>query len=150
MATIVTMLGEGADDGARYVAEFAFALPPADWADTTASTPHDALLHPLPESDQVSAGEGFEPAAGVSVATIPADAPAATLAGAETWRVKLLVMVTAAEVHLDGSATLWAVRVVVAGKGKICGAVKSPLESIVPHPSEHAAPDSVQRIVGLG
>lgn len=147
---IVTMLGEGADGGARYVAEFAFAPPPADWAVTTESTPHDAPLHPLPESDQVSAGEGFEPAAGVSVATIPADAPAATLMGAESCRVKLLVMVTAAEARLDGSATLWAVRIVVTGKDKICGAVKSPLESIVPQPSEHAPPDSVQRIVGSG
>jgi hypothetical protein len=45
------------------------------------------------------------------------------LGGAESWREKLLVMVTVAEACLEGSAKLCAVMVTAAAAGKICGAV---------------------------
>jgi hypothetical protein len=66
---------------------------------------------------------GFEPGTGVSVATIVAAPPAGTLDGAESCNEKLLVMATAAEICFEGSATLCAVSVVLAGEGRICGAV---------------------------
>ena len=117
------MFGVGADDGAIYVAESVPAPPPPDCAVTTFSDPQDAPLHPMPDKDHASVSLGFEPGTGVSVATIPAEAPTGTLAGAESCSVKLLVMVSAAEARLEGSATLCAVSVAVAGDGKICGAV---------------------------
>jgi hypothetical protein len=55
---------------------------------------------------------------GVRAATIPAEVPTGTLAGAESCRVKLLVMVNAAEALLDGSAML-------------CAAVHGPNDSRV-------------------
>jgi len=80
-------------------------------------------MHPAPESVQESVVLGFEPETGVNVAAMTAEPPEAMLEGAESCREKLLVMVTAAEACLDGSATLCAVTVAAAGVGKICGAV---------------------------
>jgi hypothetical protein len=87
---------------------------------------------------------------GVRVATIPAEVPTGTLAGAESCRVKLLVMVIAAEALLDGSAMLCAVNVAVADDGKIRSAVKLPFASTAPHPAGHVAPESAQRTASLG
>ena len=84
------------------------------------------------------------------MATIVALVPAGTLDGAESCNAKLLVMVTAAEICLDGSATLCAVSVTLAGEGRIPGAANAPLESTVPHALEHAAPDKLQRTVVSG
>src|SRR5450432_4282777 len=141
---MVTLFGLGADGGATYVTESDVSPPPADCAVTTVSTPHVFPLHPLPDSDHTSTSLGFDPAAGVNVATIPAAAPAATLTGAESCNVKLLTMVSVAEARFDESATLCAVSVAVAGVGRIRGAVKLPLTSTTPHPIEHAAPDMAQ------
>jgi len=90
---------------------------------TTARTPQLVPPHPAPESVQESVVLGLEPGTGVNVAAMTPEPPEATLEGAESCSEKLLVMVTAAEVCLDGSATLCAVTVAVAGVGRICGAV---------------------------
>ena len=79
-------------------------------------------VHPAPESVQDSVMLGFELGTGVSVAAMTLEPPEATLEGAESCREKLLVMATAAEACFDGSATLCAVTVTVAGAGRICGA----------------------------
>jgi hypothetical protein len=81
---------------------------------------------------------------------IPAEVPTGTIAGAESDSVKLLMMVSAAEARLEGSATLSAVSVAVAVAGSICGAVKLPLASTAPHPLGHAAPERVQVTPPLG
>ena len=77
-------------------------------------------------------------------------APAGTLDGAESCNAKLLVTVTAAEICLEGSATLCAASVTLAGEGRIPGAVNVPLESTAPHALRHAAPDKFQRTVVSG
>jgi hypothetical protein len=106
-----------------YVAEFAMGLPPADCVVTTVSVPQELPLQPGPLSVQVSTVLGFELGTGVIVATIVAVPPAGTLDGAESCNEKLLVMATAAEICLEGSATLCAVSVAPAGEGRIRGAV---------------------------
>ena len=113
----------GGVTGAVYVAEVDIAPPPRACVVTTVSKPQLAPLHPRPESVQESVVAGFEPATGVNVAAIRPEPPETTLGGAESWREKLLVTVTAAEACLEGSATLCAVMVTAAGAGKICGAV---------------------------
>ena len=50
--------------------------------------------------------EGFDPTIGVRVEAMMPDPPEATAGGAESCREKLLVMVTAANACLAGSATL--------------------------------------------
>src|SRR5260370_24985977 len=90
---------------------------------TPTNTPQLAPLHPLPESDHASVVLGFELATGVSVATMVVEPPEPTPAGAESCNEKLLVIVTVAKVCFEGSATLCAVIVTVAGVGRICGAV---------------------------
>ena len=147
---MVIVLGLGAEDGATYVAESAIALPPLDCAVNTVSAPHADPLHPLPDNDHASTSLGFEPGTGVSVAMIPAEVPTGTIAGAESDSVKLLMMVSAAEARLEGSATLCAVSVAVAVAGSTCGAVKLPLASTAPHPLGHAAPERVQVTPPLG
>lgn len=87
---------------------------------------------------------------GVSVATIVSLAPAGTLGGAESCNAKLLVTVTAAETCFEGSATLCAVSVMLAGEGRIPGAVYVPLVFTVPHALGHDAPDKLQRRVVSG
>src|ERR1700676_4597907 len=114
VAVMVMVLGLGADEGAPYVAESATALPPLDCAVTTVSNPQAVPVHPLPDKDQASTRVGFEAGSGVSVATIPAEVPTGTLVGAESCRVKLLVMVSVAEACLAGSAMLCAVNTTVA------------------------------------
>lgn len=116
----------------------------------TVSAPHAGPLHPLPDNDHVSTSLGLEPGTGVSVAMIPAEVPTGTLAGAESTSVKLLVIVSAAEARLEGSAKLCAVSVTVAGAGSICGAVKLPFASTAPHPAGHAAPERVHVTPALG
>jgi len=49
--------------------------------------------------------------------------PASTLDGAESCNEKLLVMATTMEICFEGSATLCAVSVVLAGEGRARGAV---------------------------
>src|SRR5258707_3233502 len=102
------------------------APPPSACVVTTTNTPQLAPLHPLPESDQASVVLGFELATGVSVATMVAEPPDPTLVGAESCNEKLLVIGTVAEVCFEGSATLCAVIVTVAGGGRICGAQQPP------------------------
>jgi 3-mercaptopyruvate sulfurtransferase SseA len=62
----------------------------------------------------------------------------------------LLVIVTVAEICFEGSATLCAVSVTLAGDGRIPGAVNRPLESTVPQAVGHAPPDKLQRTVVSG
>ena len=90
---------------------FAVVFPPADCSVVTASTPHDAPLHPLPDNAHVRACDGFEPGTGVIVAVIVAAAATSTLAGADSSSLKLLVIVSFTDPACEGSATLCAVRV---------------------------------------
>jgi len=117
---------------------------------TTVKVPQELPLHPGPLNAQLNPALGFEPGTGVSVATIVAVAPAGTLAGAESCREKLLVMATATEICFEGSATLCAVNVALAGDGRICGAVYLPLASTVPHPPLQAGPERLQRTAVSG
>jgi hypothetical protein len=136
--------------GAVYIAEFEKLLPPADCVVMTFNVPQELPLQPGPLSAQDSDALGFEPGTGVIVATIVADPPAGTLEGAESCSEKLLVMATAAEICFEGSATLCAVSVALAGEERICGAVYLPLASTAPHPPAHAAPERLQRIAVSG
>ncbi len=122
VTVMVTVLGLGGVTGAMYVAEVDIAPLPEACVVTT-STPQLVPLHPAPESVQESAGLGFEPGTGVNVAAMTLEPPEAMLEGAESCREKLLVIVTAAKACFDGSATLCAVTVTVAGARRICGAV---------------------------
>lgn len=99
--------------------------------------PQAEPLHPGPETPQFTTRLGFEFGADVSVAVYWAPAPVFTAAGPLTVSVKLLVTVIAALAAFEGSATLRAVSDTLGGAGRICGAVKSPLESTVPQ----AAPE---------
>jgi len=117
------VFGLGAVAGAVYVAESATGPPPADCVVTTVNVPQELPLQPGPPSAQATAALGFEPGTGVSVATIVAVPPAGTLDGAESCNEKLLVMATAAEICFEVSATLCAVSVVLAGEGRVRGAV---------------------------
>ena len=118
----------------------------------TLRAPQDVPEHPAPETAQEIAGFGFEFGTGVSVAERPALAPAATDEGPLTVKVKLLVMVIAAVAFFEGSATLVAVIVTVGGDGKVCGAVKRPIELMAPHAAP-AQPDPlsahVTRLLGF-
>jgi len=140
------VFGLGAVLGAEYVAKFETGPPPADCVVTTVNVPQELPLQPGPLSAHASAALGFEPGTGVSVATIVAVPPAGTLDVAESCNEKLLVMATASEICLEGSATLCAVSVVLAGEGSLCGAVSFPLAPTVPHPLAHAGPERLQRI----
>jgi hypothetical protein len=142
----VTEFGVGAVAGAVYVAEFDKLLPPADCVVMTVNVPHELPLQPGPLSAQDSDVLGFDPGTGVIVATIVAVPPAATLDGVESRNEKVLAMATAAEICLEGSATLCAVSVALAGEGRICGAVYFPLASTAPHPLAHAGPERLHRI----
>jgi hypothetical protein len=119
----MTVFGLGAVVGAVYVAESATGLLPANCVITTVNVPQELPLQPGPLSAQVSAVPGFEPGTGVIVATMVVVPPAGTLDGAESCNEKLLVMPTAAEICFEGSAALCAVSVVLAGEGRVCGAV---------------------------
>src|ERR1700676_4419488 len=99
------------------------AAPPAPCVVTTVSVPQVVGLERGPESDQARTGLGFEPGTGVIVATIVAEPPAGTLCGAVICSAKLLVKLMGADICFEGSATLCAVSVAVAGAGRICGAV---------------------------
>ena len=107
-------------------------------------------MQPAPLRDQPSTVLGLELGRGVSVATIVAPAPALTLDGAESCNAKLLLMATVAETCFEGSATLCAVIVTLAGEGRVPGAMNVPLESSIPHAVGHAAPDKPQRTVVSG
>jgi hypothetical protein len=93
---------------------------------------------------------GFEPGIAVSVATIAAVAPTGKLDGAESCNEKLLVIVSAAEACFEGSATLCAVKVTLAGEGRICGAAYVPAASTLPQLLGHAAPDKLHRVAESG
>src|SRR5271154_3518886 len=80
---MVTVLGVGAALGAVYVAAFESGLAPANCVVVVVSVPHDEPPQPAPVSDHVSTWLGFDPATGVSVATIAAVPLVGTLAGAE-------------------------------------------------------------------
>ena len=120
---MVTVLGVGGVTGAVYVAVLPEATAPLDCVVTTLSTPQELPLHPGPDTDHDSAMLGFEPGGGVRVAAMVAVPETGTLAGADICSKKSLVIITAAEACLDGSATLCAISVAAAGAGKICGAV---------------------------
>ncbi len=119
----MTVFGLGAVAGAVYVAESAMGPAPAVWVVTTVKVPQPLPLQPRPLSAQDSTVLGFEFGTGVIVATMVAVAPAGTLDGAASCNEKLLVMTNAAEICFEGSATLCAVSVALAGDGRIRGAV---------------------------
>jgi hypothetical protein len=95
---------------------------PVDCVVTTVSVPQEAPLQPGPLSDQVSTVLGLEFGTGVIVATIVAVPPAGTPDGEVSCSEKLLVMVSAAEICFEASATLCAVSVTFPGEGRIPGA----------------------------
>ena len=142
-------MGFGGVTGAAYVAEIDMT-PPNDWVVTTVSTPQLVPLHPGPEMVQERFVEGFDPTTGVRVEAMMPDPPEATAGGAESCREKLLVMVTAVDARLAGSATLCAVRVTADAAGRNCGAVKLPFTSSEPHAAGQATPERLQRIAALG
>lgn len=119
---MVTTLGLGGVGGAVYVAVDT-APPPIGCVVTTVNTPQLAPLQPLPASDHCSTVLGFEPGTGVSVAATTAEPSGPTTPGAESCNEKLLLIVTPAEVCFEGSATLWAVIVTLAGFGRMGGAM---------------------------
>jgi len=113
--------------------------------------PQAAPLHPGPETLQFTTRLGFEFGAGVIVAVYATVAPVFTEAGPLTVSAKLLVTVIAALPTFEGSATLRAVSVTLGGEGRICGAVKSPLESTVPQAApEQPDPATLQFTARLG
>src|SRR5258705_4016399 len=107
---MVTMLGFGGIGGAAYVAEIDMT-PPNACLVRMVSTPQLVPLHPGPEMVQERFVEGFDPTIGVRVEAMMPDPPEATAGGAESCREKLLVMMTAVDACLAGSARLCAVRV---------------------------------------
>ena len=77
--------------------------------------------------------------------------PVKTEVGPLRISVKLLVTTMMAATFLEGSATLVAVRITLAGEGKICGVLRRPLGLTVPHViPEHPGPLSVQSTLLLG
>jgi len=123
VAVRVTLFGFGAVAGAVYCAETVATFPLCVCVVVPLIVPHEAPLHPGPLSVQAIAVLGFEPGMAVSVATIATAAPTGTLEGAVSCNEKLLVIVSAAESCFEGSATLCAVKVTLAGEGRICGAL---------------------------
>ena len=74
-----------------------------------------------------------------------------SVVGPVTAREKELVTVMVPVAPLDGSATLVAVREMLGGEIKICGAVYVPEESTVPHAAAvHPLPERVQATARLG
>jgi hypothetical protein len=125
-------------------------FPAVDCVVPTLNVPQELPLQPGPLSAQARTVFGFELGTGVSVATIVAVPLTGTLEGAESCNEKLLAMATVAEPCFEGSATLCAVSVTLAGAGRFLGAVYLPLASTVPQPLVHAAPDRLQRTVASG
>ena len=146
MTVTVTVFGLGAVAGAVYFAESVTEFALVDCVVTTVNVPQELPLQPGPLNAQDSAGLGFEPGMGVRVATIVAVPPTGTPDGAESCSEKLLVVDTATETCFEGSATLCAVSVALAGDGRICGAVYFPIAFTVPHPLVQAGPERLQRI----
>ena len=98
-------------------------VPPANCVVTTLKIPQEFPLQPGPLSAQASTALGLEPGTGVKVAMIVAVPLVGTLEGADNCNEKLLVMATTVETCFEGSATLCAVSVALAGEGRILGAV---------------------------
>ena len=106
---------------------------------------------PAPETPQLIEEDGFDPGIGVSSAakfvleeTVAEDGPLIA-------SVNRLVTLTATVSAFDGSAPLVAVTRTIAGDGNTCGAVKTPLELIVPQAFPlHPAPLRVQLTAALG
>src|SRR5665213_3091097 len=96
---------------------------------------------------------GFEPGTGLSVATKPTLLPAAipepiepdALIASVKWLVTAIVTVA----DFDGSAKLVATSATVGGDGKIWGAVKSPAEVTVPHPTPEQPGPSVFQLTDV-
>lgn len=119
----VTVFGVGAVRGAVNAAESAIAVPPANCVVTTVRTPQEFPLQPGPLRDQDRTALGLELGTGVNVATMVAVPLVTTEEGADNCNEKLLVMATTVEACLEGSATLCALSVTLAGEGRIRGAV---------------------------
>ena len=94
-------------------------------------TPTTEFPPVIPFTDQVTVVD--KPPGWKTVALKTCAAPAATDAiPGETVTCRLSARVTTAEAPLCGAAWLVAVIVTLAGFGKLCGAVKRPLDEIVP------------------
>jgi len=150
VAVMVTLFGFGAVAGAVYCAETVATFPLCVCVVVPLIVPHEAPPHPGPLSVQAITVLGLEPGMAVSVATIAAVAPTGTVEGAASCSEKLLEIVSAAETCFEGSATLCAVNVTLAGEGRICGAVYVPVASTLPQPFGHAAPDKLHRVEESG
>jgi hypothetical protein len=138
VATIFTVAGDGGIAGAVYT--------PA-----CVIVPHELAAHPTPATLQEIARFGFEFAGGVSVAAYVADVPAFTDLGPTTKSENMLVRPIAAVAILEVSATLIAIKLALAGVGRIPGAVYVPVESTVPHAApEHPLPARIQVTVRFG
>jgi hypothetical protein len=135
---ICTLAGDGGSGGAVYT--------PLEEI-----VPHAAPVQPVPATLQKITRLGFELAAGVSVAAYVAVLPALTGEGPVTERENELVTVIVPVPLLDGSATLTAIREILGGAKRICGAVYVPEESTVPHaPSRHPLLERIQVTPRLG
>jgi hypothetical protein len=150
VAVRVTLFGFGAVAGAVYCAETVETFPFCVCVVVPLIVPHEAPLHPGPLSVHAMAVLGFEPGMAVSVSSDRRRCSTGTLDGAESCSEKLLVIVSAAETCFEGSATLCAVNVTLAGEGRICGAVYVPAASTLPQLLGHAAPDKLHRVEESG
>lgn len=143
VAVIVTWSGDGASEGAVYIALLPAPVPTI--------VPHAAPAQPAPDTLQEIIMLGLEFATGVSVAAKLPLPPAVTAEGPFTLNVKWLIIVSAMDALFDGSATLVAVSSTVGGEGSICGAVKTPFGVAVPHAlPAHPAPSRVQLVAVVG
>ena len=106
-----------------YVAVSAIGATPAACVVVIVKTPQALPAQPLPLMDHESALLGWDPGTGVSVAVNGVAAPACRLPGAESCKLKWLVIVTLTLLCFVGSATLVAINVTLAEPGRICGAV---------------------------
>jgi hypothetical protein len=138
VAMIFTIAGDGGIAGAVY-------------KPTCVIVPQEFALQPVPAMLQEIARLGLEFAAGASVATYVAGAPAFTEAGPDTESENELVIFTVAVAILVESATLIAIKFTLGGAGIISGAVYVPLESTLPHAAPaHPAPERTQEADRFG
>jgi len=138
VAMICTVAGDGGSEGAVYV--------PLEEI-----VPHAAPLQPVPATLQKIVRLGFELAAGVSVAAYVAATPVLTDDGPATARENVLMTIIVPVPLLEGSATLMAIREMLGGAIRICGAVYVPAESKVPHAAPvHPLPERIHVMPRLG
>lgn len=122
VATTLTLVGEGATDGAEYTAD----------KELVASVPHVEPEQPAPLRPHVNAV--FEVPVTFAVKSCMPEVETEALVGLILSKTaSAAATVTLAEADLVGSATLVAFTVTVAGEGTLDGDVYNPLAEIIPH-----------------